>query len=863
MTTKSNNLTKSLIDYIKDVKPYRTKFRDILSQIIFNDDFNVNVTDDFKLEVNFQNTWGRDDAGGHLLINMSEGSIVDQSYSIPATIFPRFSLNDRLNFGQTPHGDDPATQDLSDLNFNGIPDVEEPWTGGFTPSHQKHDDMIPVSVNIISASQVGPNFVILFDISGETLYGFDHSTIQFTVNGIPYLINDPINITPIGNQITMAAVPGSTTAGSFIPGKLYTILTLGTTDFTSIGGVITVGTSFIATGAGTGTGTAYLKNLEVIVSYLHTGRYAVPYHQGSRVRVDGNYSELGINYVVDHTRSFIQFLPSYWPSIGSNIDINLLKSDKLFICWQDPFAYGTTQDKFTISVNSTPAIVTAGSLLNNITYKILSVGTTDFTAVGAHSNTVGLTFTTIAPIKIAGSFTIGKSYKITSIGSTNFTLIGGVNTVGTIFTATGIGTGSGTALANYDVTTGTGLVAPIALSNLSIPSSSIIVGNSYKVLSIGTTNFTLIGGVNTIGTSFTATGVGTGTGTVAPTMTCSVVFTNTELNTQKAVLTNVAVTGGANVGDVWTLTASSHWTFNVQKTTPLNSTITSASFKTPYNDGVLSFIIDRTWANYYVTDTESYYSYFIEQDANSYVGYDMLPLGISDTYDQTEFFSDLSIVSEHGDDSLMQIITAGSLTMNKIYKIISVGTTDFTTIGAPTNTVGTIFTATGLTVTAGSFIIGKSYTIISVGTTNFTLIGSGNNNAGTTFTATGPGLGTGTARGNYDISTGSGTVQSILQHPVKFNLGMTKFGEVKNNNGNDYTFTFNTIPPAYTYIEFKIEQEGQFNPWVNASITEEAFLTIIYQNTNLQQTINLITDLTTVLWDDGQQWDGETAIWIN
>ena len=47
---------------------------------------------------------------------------------------------------------------------------------------------------------------------------------------------------------------------------------------------------------------------------------------------------------------------------------------------------------------------------------------------------------------IAGGFIIGVSYQITSLGTTNFTLIGAAsNTVGVIFTATGAGTGTGTA----------------------------------------------------------------------------------------------------------------------------------------------------------------------------------------------------------------------------------------------------------------------------------------------------------------------------------------------------------------------------------------------------------------------------------
>jgi hypothetical protein len=46
----------------------------------------------------------------------------------------------------------------------------------------------------------------------------------------------------------------------------------------------------------------------------------------------------------------------------------------------------------------------------------------------------------------AGTFVVGRLYVIESAGDTDFTLIGAANsTVGTIFTATGAGTGTGTA----------------------------------------------------------------------------------------------------------------------------------------------------------------------------------------------------------------------------------------------------------------------------------------------------------------------------------------------------------------------------------------------------------------------------------
>jgi hypothetical protein len=46
----------------------------------------------------------------------------------------------------------------------------------------------------------------------------------------------------------------------------------------------------------------------------------------------------------------------------------------------------------------------------------------------------------------AGSFVVGKSYSIVSVGNTSFTAVGAANNaIGTVFIATGVGTGTGTA----------------------------------------------------------------------------------------------------------------------------------------------------------------------------------------------------------------------------------------------------------------------------------------------------------------------------------------------------------------------------------------------------------------------------------
>jgi hypothetical protein len=64
----------------------------------------------------------------------------------------------------------------------------------------------------------------------------------------------------------------------------------------------------------------------------------------------------------------------------------------------------------------------------------------------------------------AGKFVVGKSYQIVTVGNTSFTAIGASsNTVGVIFTATGIGTGIGTAIM-----TTTAITAPTTYSQLKI-----------------------------------------------------------------------------------------------------------------------------------------------------------------------------------------------------------------------------------------------------------------------------------------------------------------------------------------------------------------------------------------------------------
>lgn len=78
------------------------------------------------------------------------------------------------------------------------------------------------------------------------------------------------------------------------------------------------------------------------------------------------------------------------------------------------------------------------------------------------------------------------------------------------------------------------------------------------------------------------------------------------------------------------------------------------------------------------------------------------------------------------------------------------------------NDADSIMYEQGYTVTAGSFVVGKTYRIVSVGTTDFTLIGAVSNTPGLHFIATGTGSGTGTA----ELSQ---TVEAKLRQTISIN----------------------------------------------------------------------------------------------
>jgi hypothetical protein len=201
----------------------------------------------------------------------------------------------------------------------------------------------------------------------------------------------------------LLSVTNTITAGSFVVGNIYTIATIGSTDFTLIGASAnTVGIEFTATGVGNGTGTA-----TTVTGRATSLSTVLPVNKGGT----GNSSVTPNAVFVGGTTS-TSAISAVNPGILGNV--------------------------LTSTAGST---VTAGSLVVGVQYSILTLGSSDFTSVGAASNAVGVVFTATGVGTGSGTVQIttwrsGAIYPLTS-GTVN---AGGANplTTGTVVDFTNI-----------------------------------------------------------------------------------------------------------------------------------------------------------------------------------------------------------------------------------------------------------------------------------------------------------------------------------------------------------------------------------------------------------------------------------------
>lgn len=289
----------------------------------------------------------------------------------------------------------------------------------------------------------------------------------------------------LGNATPVVGI--TSTAGSFVIGRYYTITSLGTTttqaNWNTIAGttgktyVVTPANSgelntFICANAGTGNGTAIsspgLQRTSTGTTWTVQGYSALSYKDNCVLRF--SIANLGLAGAV----------------IGINTDPTLDAGFKT-IDWA---VKGLSTGLYQVLNNGTPVL--SGSTFTYVStdvFEIEYIGTT----INVSKNGA-IVYTTYDPVNQK------KNKKV--VGGQTFYMDASLQ---------GVAEGTGTFSLISDIEFGqyaiTALTATVAAGNF-------IVGQSYKILTHGTTDFTAIGAAdNVVGTKFKAWGVGSGTGT--------------------------------------------------------------------------------------------------------------------------------------------------------------------------------------------------------------------------------------------------------------------------------------------------------------------------------------------------------------
>ena len=297
-----------------------------------------------------------------------------------------------------------------------------------------------------------------------------------------------------------------------------------------------------------------------------------------------------------------------------------------------------------------------------------------------------------------------------------------------------------------------------------IVAGSFIVGNNYTIINAGTnvdpTNYTLIGsGNNNAGTSFTATGVGTGSGQATQTD-----YSIRDYNPMPMMIDGLEVQAdGAStrpaftIANIGSLFQSELGTFKnedligqrIIRRQTLKKYLVGGDedASPPIEFPTQEYIIDRIAEENSVSIT---YEVAAPYDLENIQLPRRVVVGKYCSWKYQGHASGLGGGCTWNTDGQVKYNGDGTVRPHNAYfdfddrPLVSGGET-FPAYSATTAYDTTNYVTTNVgTVTAGAFEIGKDYTIASGGT-NFTSIGAANNTVGTVFTATGAGSGTGTA----------------------------------------------------------------------------------------------------------------------
>jgi hypothetical protein len=279
----------------------------------------------------------------------------------------------------------------------------------------------------------------------------------------------------------------------------------------------------------------YNDNSDILTTYATADNKAkrpiIQFYPNLKLFNSGTIGKTGVDFIDFRTTNafnFVENQQNYYPDVQTyttytgtvNQNTILLTSSIIVGQWYEIVTLGITGEttRADVWVNLGAELNSDGLFFPSTNYVITDLGTnTDWNAIAGTANT------------LSSDITVGLSYQITTVGTTDFTLIGASsNSVGVIFTATGLGTGTGTVNKVYAVgdfftavnegsATGTGTALKTLFKSTAvgiIPSNQLIAGLSYTIVELGTTQWHNIGASSTptVGEIFVATRPAVGTG---------------------------------------------------------------------------------------------------------------------------------------------------------------------------------------------------------------------------------------------------------------------------------------------------------------------------------------------------------------
>lgn len=649
--------------------------------------------------------------------------------------------------------------------------------------------------------KVGGNEVT-YTVNGSTAdYSKSNTTLSLTLSSAVsatdvVTIDFPsyTRITSLGtttNWTNHGAV--QTAAGNFVVGREYIINTAGDTSFTGIGATNNnVGTVFIATGAGSGSGNA-----------LETNFVATSSITGDGVSVDNVLKDTAFS-----ANKLVAFSGSSISNItGTDTTVPVLTSALLAPDGKSVKLVFSEPLDTSVSLNNSTFNVKMSADGVNYSAHSYSIDATS-AAYSDGDSTISLTFATAVDYQAL----LTLDYQGTNIKDTSGNALATIATASPMSIKNNVRVSLGLSALSYlpglgdDESINSSTIQTLTYKITALPSSlvgqlqlidgtPVVLNDTYSIDQLrqlqfesfsganGTTSFTIniadsagssINEVIPIGTSF----VNDGPIQTGPAFVFSAVQEDNTLDITKAQLLTGYVDEEGNPMFVNGLSASNGtlsqsgdtWTF-----TPIEHFVGTVDLMYVINDSNGGGILATN--SFQITEVNDAP---VRDDGSSFNTLTVLEDGPVSSMNLPSTLS----YSTGGEGR-----STGETSQSLTYTVTSLPVTGG---GA---SAGTIYKDNGTSVAAGSFVSGTKYYISASGTTDFTQIGAANNNVGTSFTATGAGAGTGEAVAitTVDLSNPSLTLtelKGLKFQPAAnivgtFTLGFTVSDDGPNtNDGN-------------------------------------------------------------------------------